>query len=63
MTKVRPTSYGVAADVSERDVGSLHSAPKFSLLIVKGQSRLHWLGSVDVVPEFRREKPLQPVYV
>jgi hypothetical protein len=61
--KVRPTGYGVAADVSERDVGSLHSPPYFSLLVVKRQSRLHWLGFVDVMPEFRRKKPLHAPYV
>ena len=52
MIKVRPAGYGVTADISERDVSCLYSPTNFSFLIVKGESRLHRLSSVDVITEF-----------
>jgi len=51
MIKVRPTGYGVAANISERNFGCRHSPSNFSLLLVKAESRLHRLGSVDVMSE------------
>ena len=50
---VGPSSYGVTANVSIWNPRRLSAPSHFSLLIVQGQPRLHWVCSVNVVPKLR----------
>jgi hypothetical protein len=63
VVEVGPAGDGVAADVGVRHARCLRRAPHLTLLLVESQPRTHRPRAVHVVPELRRQKPLQSTRV
>jgi hypothetical protein len=63
VVEVGPAGDGVAADVGVRHARRLRRAPHPTLLLVEPEPCTHRPRAVHVVPELRRQKPLQNLRV